>query len=167
VYRRHRKKLAKRQRILARRKKGSKRREKQRLLVAKQHAKIANSRHAFQHTLSRRLVARYGKLFISKLEISQMLSDGELNFLNAWITDAAWGTFLHMLRYKAESAGSIFVEVDATQTVQECSGCGHIVQKDRGVRDHACPVCCLVLPRGVNAARNVKQRAVQALQGGA
>jgi putative transposase len=47
AHRRHCRKLGKRQHLLARRKKGSNRREKQRVLVAKQHAKIANARNAF------------------------------------------------------------------------------------------------------------------------
>jgi putative transposase len=167
AYRRHRRKLAKRQRVLARRRMGSNRREKQRVLVAKQHAKIAGTRHDFQHNLSCRLAKRYGKVFVSKLEVRTMLSDGELDFLNVWIADAAWSTFLHMLRYKAASAGSVYMEVDATAIAQACSCCGQVATGERGGKKHECPFCGLTLPHGVNAARNVKRRAVLALQGGA
>jgi putative transposase len=112
-------------------------------------------------------VESYGTVCISKLEIQKMLADGVLDFLNVWLADAAWGTFLQMLRYKAESAGSVYVEVNATAIVKACSGCGQVADKHRGVKVHECPFCHLMLPRGVNAARNVIQRAVQALQGGA
>src|SRR5690606_29955952 len=52
-------KLAKAQRILSRRKKGSARWEKQRLKVAKLHEKTANQRRNFLHHKSKELAANY------------------------------------------------------------------------------------------------------------
>src|SRR6266446_9809256 len=55
-FRKDEKKLAKAQRRLAKKKKGSKNRNKARLKVAHIHAKIADRRRDYQHTLSTRLV---------------------------------------------------------------------------------------------------------------
>ena len=73
--------------------------------------------------------------------------------------DAAWGQFLFMLSYKAQDAGKVYVEVDSKDTAQECSGCSVTVHKTLAAREHSCRHCGLSLPRGVNAARNVRKRA--------
>ena len=166
AFERHRAKLAKRQRRLSRKKKGSARREKQRRLVAKQARKIRDYRRDFQQRLSRDLVGRYGRVYVNRYGLSRMLYDDELRNLNGRINDAAWHNLLGMIRYKAESAGAVYVEVDAEDTAQECSRCDTAVPKDLSVREHRCPRCGLRLPRAVNAARNVRKRAVRALRGG-
>jgi putative transposase len=78
------------------------------------------------------------------------------------ISDAAWGEFTKMLRYKAERAGAKLVEVKARNTSQLCSGCGEIVPKKLSVRMHNCPHCGLVLDRDHNAALNILRRGVVA-----
>jgi putative transposase len=70
------------------------------------------------------------------------------------IADAAWGSFLATLRYKAARAGVEVAEVDARGTSQVCSGCGQVVEKSLSQRTHSCD-CGLVLHRDVNAARNI------------
>lgn len=166
-FRRGRRTLARRQRRLVRRKRGSKRREKARKLVAKQHEKIRQARHDFQHKASRELVDSYGLIFGNEMNLKKLLSDNPLERLNVEVSDAAWGGLIRKLRYKAESAGAVYVAVDAQDTARECSSCGAIVAKRLCDRTHECPRCGLRLPRGVNAARNVKKRAVRALRGGA
>lgn len=163
---RHQAKLAKRQRRLSRKKKGSRRRERQKRLVAKQSRKMSDHRRDFQHKLSRSLVEDYGGIYVNRYGLSRMLYDDTLRNLNRRLNDAAWYDLLRMIRYKAESAGAVYVEVDAEDTAQECSRCDNTVPKDLSVREHACPRCGLRLPRAVNAARNVKKRAVRALRGG-
>ena len=65
-----------------------------------------------------------------------------------------------MLRYKAERAGGRFAVVEASNTSQQCSGCGSLVRKDLKVRIHRCAHCKMEVHRDVNAARNVLKRAV-------
>lgn len=55
-YRKYEKQLARWQRILSRRQKGGKNREKARIKVARLHEKISNTRHDFLHKLSARLI---------------------------------------------------------------------------------------------------------------
>lgn len=166
TFARHRRKLGERQRRLSRGRKGSKRRAAKRELVAKQNQKIRDARRDFQQKLSRDLVDRHDGIFINRFEVSGMLSDNELKNLNGRIGDAAWIKLGRMLRYKAESAGVVYAEVDAELVAQVCSICDKLVPKDLSVRIHHCPHCGYEAPRGVNAAGNAKRRAVQALRGG-
>ncbi len=163
---RDRRKLAGRQRRLSRKKKGSRRRERSRVLVARQHEKIRDRRTDFQHKLSRALVNRYGLIFVNRFDVRSMASEDNRKYLNARVADAAWSGLLHMVRFEAEKAGGVYVEVEARNAAQECSGCGEVVHKDLSVRVHSCPYCGLTVPCGVNAARNAKKRAVLVLRGG-
>lgn len=151
--------LAKAQRRMAKKKKGSYRYLQEKQIVARWHAKIRASRRDFQHNLSRRIVASHDAIYINSFDIRRMLSDGDLDHLNLRVADAAWGEFLFMLSYKAQAAGKVYVEVDSADTVQECSRCGVVVPKTLAVRTHVCLSCGLKVPRGVNAARNVRKRA--------
>lgn len=164
ILKRHRKKVDKHQRELSRKQKGSKNREKKRVLIAKQHAKIKNARRDFQHNLSRRLVERYKIIIAENIHLKNMRSS-ELPSVNRAVADAALGEFLHMLRYKAESAGCVYIEVDIRDAAQECSRCGESIPKELSLPRCNCPRCGLKLARGVNAAKNIKRRAVQALRG--
>ncbi len=71
------------------------------------------------------------------------------------ISDASWSTFVSMLDYKAEKAGSYLIRVDPRNTSQKCSGCGELVPKSLAVRTHACPSCGLVMDRDYNASLNI------------
>jgi len=77
--------------------------------------------------------------------------------LNREILATAPATFLSMLRYKAEEAGSLFIETP-TKTLkpsQRCSDCGLLpkVKKTLSERRHVC-ACGCVLTRDQNGARN-------------
>ena len=144
-------KLAKQQRILSRRKKGSYGRRKARELVAKTHLKIERQRKDFLHKVSRKY-ADYDLIAVEKLNIKGMLKN---HHLAKSISDASWNTLLQMIRYKAENAGSYFVEVNPRYTSQKCSECGAIVQKSLSVRTHICPECSLVIDRDLNASKNI------------
>jgi putative transposase len=145
-------KLRRAQRRLARRVKGSQRRAKARLLVAKRHEHVANIRRDFWHKLTDWLVHTYGLIALEALNLAFMLRNNRLS-LSAH--DAGLGIFQQLLTYKAESAGSHVRLVDPAFTSQACSGCGALVAKDLSVRVHVCPDCLLELDRDINAARNV------------
>lgn len=151
--------LRRRQRALARARRGSKRRGKTKAGVVKLHAHVANQRRDEQHKIALDLIRRYGFITIEDLSIDTM--DGP-RWLNRAIRDAGWGQFLGILKYKAASAGTQVVAVDPRGTSQECSGCGTVVAKTLRDRKHACPVCGLVLHRDENAARNILARGLRA-----
>jgi len=175
-FRRFHKKYARRQRRLARRSKASgkdsKRRQQAARLQAKEGERILNRRRDFQHKLSRRIADQYGVVVINRYDLMPLLEDYRNKPLHGRLLDAAFYRLFLMLRYKVESTGGVYVEVDAWGTVRSCSRCGADVPRPSNPKtaskpEHRCPSCGLVLPRGVNAARNAKKRAAPALRGGA
>jgi putative transposase len=142
--------LAMRQQRLSRRVKGSQRRDKARVLVAKAHEKISNQRRDFHFKLANQLLKYYGTICIEKMN-----SWNSTTALNRSMRDVAWFGFFDILRFKAECASREVIEVPAKNTSQMCSQCGQLVPKDLSVRIHSCPHCGFVLDRDINAARNI------------
>lgn len=147
--------LAREQRRLSKKTKGSKNRAKQRIRVAKVHRKIRRQRDDFLHKVSTRLVNEYGHIVLENLNISGMLKN---HCLAKHIADASWSRFAIMIGYKAESAGVRFEQVDPKHTSQDCSGCGAKVTKTLADRTHCCPNCGLVMDRDENAAVNILRK---------
>lgn len=144
-------KLAKQQKTLSRQVQGSSGRNKARQLVAKTHLKIQRQRKDFLHKVSYRY-AQNDLIAVEKLNIRGMLKN---HHLAKSISDASWDMLLQLIRYKAENAGSYFVEVNPRYTSQKCSSCGAIVQKSLSIKTHICPECSLVLDRDINASLNI------------
>jgi putative transposase len=93
-YRQALKKLAKEQRILSRRKKGSNRWHKQRLKVANLREKVANQRKDFLHKESHKLAKLYDCVVIEDLNMKGMSQ--ALHFGKS-VMDNAWGMFTTFL----------------------------------------------------------------------
>jgi len=143
--------LRRAQRRVCRRQKGSHRRQKARLLLARQHQRIWNLRHDHAHKLTRRLVSEFGLIAIEDLNIRGLAR----GLLAKQVTDQSWAAFLTMLEYKAAEAGTRLIRVPPGGTSQTCSGCGSVVPKLLSERTHRCPDCGLVIDRDTNAARNI------------
>jgi len=150
------------QRRVARRTKGSKRRRKAVVLLAKAHQHITRQRRDFHHKEARNLVQGYDVIYHEDLRVANMVRN---HHLAKSISDAGWSGFLAILAFKAASAGKRVRAVHPAFTRQACSGpgCGAIVQKGLSVRWHACPDCGTSLHRDHNAARNIL-RLGQAMQ---
>jgi len=139
------------QRRVSRRVKGSRRRQKAGLLLARLHERIRNLRGNHAHQLSRRLVSEFGLIAVEDLHFRGLTR----GFLAKDINDQGWAEFLRLLGYKAEDAGIQVVAVPPGGSSQICSGCGARVPKPLSERVHRCPICGLVLDRDINAARNI------------
>jgi putative transposase len=146
--------LRRAQRRLCRRKRGSKRRRKAAVLVAKAHREIRNQRAAFHHDVSRWLVDRYGMIAVEDLNVKGLAR----GMLAQSVNDAGWRLFFQKLSYKAESAGRVLVKVDPRGTSQRCV-CGASVRKTLADRWHECPACGLSGSRDVVSAQVILQRA--------
>jgi putative transposase len=105
------------QRSLARKKRGSHRRQKQRRRVARLHGKVANVRRNFQHQTAHKLVRAFDVLCHEDLAIKNMVRN---HSLARSISDAAWGQFIAILVGKAEGAGRQTVAVHPRDTSQTC-----------------------------------------------
>jgi putative transposase len=149
------KKLAKEQRRLARKKRGSQNRKKQKAIVATVHRKIRNQRSDFHHKISTELVAGYDLIVFEDLKVKNMVKN---RYLAKSISDAGWNQLVSFASYKAESAGKVVELVNPKGTSQRCSSCGMEVKKSLAVRTHRCPYCGLVMDRDENAAINILNR---------
>jgi putative transposase len=154
TFRKNESKLAKLQRRLAKKTKGSGRRKKAKIKVAKLHAKIADSRRDFLHKLSTRLVNENQVIAVESLSVSTMQKNRRLS---KSISDAGWSEFLRQLEYKAHWYGRTLVGIDRWYpSSKRCSDCGHTMPKmPLSVREWTCPECGAIHDRDVNAARNI------------
>lgn len=153
--RRAEKRLAKLQRRHSRKKKGSKRREKARLAVARMHEKVSNQRADFLHKLSRRLVDSYGQVVIEDLNISGMVKNHNLA---KSVSDSGWRTFRRMLEYKGQWYGSWVETADRFfPSSKLCHICGYKYNNlSLSTRSWVCPACLTKHDRDINAAINLK-----------
>ncbi len=117
IARRAEKELRRRQRALARCKRGSKRRRKVRARLARLHRKIANTRNTWLHQHSAALVKHADLIAVEDLNVKNMLHHPTLA---RSIADASWSKFLAMLAYKAEKAGGHLIRIDPRNTSQRC-----------------------------------------------
>src|SRR4029077_7413232 len=121
------------QRRVARRRKGSHRKCKAVVLLAKAHQHIARQRRDFHHKEARELLQAYDVIYHEDLRVANMVQN---HHLAKSISDAGWSAFLTILAFKAASAGKRVQAINPAFTSQVCSGCGVIVAKGLSVRWH-------------------------------
>jgi putative transposase len=155
--------------------------------LSKLHEKIANQRKDFLHKTSAKLVTSYSIIGIEhKLDVKKMTKSarGTINnhgkdvlpmanilnkvqsvkqkaSLNRSILEASINIFTSMLKYKAEEAGTVIIEVNKKNTSRECSVCHSYNLVTLADRVYNCSNCGLSIDRDLNAARNIEFRALE------
>jgi putative transposase len=158
-----RKKIARWQKIVARRNRGSKRREKAKMRLQETYEYSTNQSDDYLHKLSDALVnSGYTSFTVEDLHIQNMVKNHRLA---GSIQDASWNRFIQLLSYKAESAGMKVIKVDARNTTRECSNCGNIRDMPLSVREYNCNGCGMQLDRDINASINILKRATLGQRG--
>lgn len=149
-----RQKLKKVQKALSRKQKGSNNRHKARLMVAKVHAQITDTRKDFLHKLTTQLVRENQTIVVENLAIKNMVKNHKLA---GSISDASWGELIRQLAYKCEWYGRELIEIDRWfPSTKRCGSCGHIVDKmPLNVREWECPKCGANHDRDINASKNI------------
>jgi len=143
------------QRSLARKKKGSKSRERQRLKVAKLYQKVTNQRMDYLHKISTYLVNTYDTICIEDLSVESMLKEKRLSSL---ISDASWSTLRQILDYKCSWYGKNLQVIGRFEpSSKRCNNCGNIKYSLLlSERTYKCKKCNVSLDRDLNAALNIK-----------
>lgn len=156
----HQRNLKRKQQKLSKKKKGSQNRKKAKLAVAKVHSKIARCREDFLHKLSRKIVNENQVIAVENLNIKGMVKNH--NLAKA-ISDVGWGMFCTMLKYKAESEGKQYIEIDRWfPSSKTCHVCLNRVDNlSLDVRAWTCKHCGTHHDRDVNAAINIRNEALR------
>ena len=151
-FRRSEHKLKLLQRGLARKKLGSKRRNKWRLRVARMHEKIANQRQDFLHKLTTNWIRQYGIICLEDLALKGLCRTR----LAKSFYDAALGALVGMVEYKTDwyqcwlqkvsrwfpsskqcnVCKTVNKELDLSDRTWTCLGCGTIHNRDRNASDN-------------------------------
>lgn len=152
---RERDRLAKYQRQLAHKKKGSKNRERARVKVARIHARIADRRRDNLHKITTNLIRENQTVMIEDLAVRNMVKNHKLARA---ISDAGWSQFRSMLEYKAEWYGREVIAIDRWYpSSKTCSACGHLLASlPLSEREWTCPDCGVIHDRDVNAAKVIQ-----------
>lgn len=152
--------LAKLQKDLSRKVKGSNNYDKARLKVAKLHERIANQRRDFLHKTSTQMINENQVIVMEDLRVKNMMRH---HTLAKAISEVSWGLFRSMLEYKADWYGrTLIIAPKHFPSSQLCSCCGykHTEVKNLAVRVWTCPKCTTQHDRDVNAARNLLKLAI-------
>lgn len=142
------------QRALKRKVKFSNNWKKQVARIVRLHIQVKNARKDFAHKASTTIVKNHDVIAVEDLNIQGMVKN---RCLSRAISDAGWGLFLDMLKYKAEWAGKQFVRIGRfVATSQICSNCGERKPMPLSVRTYACGGCGLEVDRDWNASLNIR-----------
>ena len=161
-YRQMQDKLAKEQRKLSKKKLGSSNYNKQKIIVARIHEKIANMRQDFLHKVARNLSNRYDYIFVEDLNMKNM---SQCLKLGKSTMDNGFGMFRALLQYKMEDQSKWLVKINRfTPTTIICSECGSYhkdIVNSLAVREWICPDCNTHHDRDINAAKNIRLAGIQ------
>lgn len=165
-------KLAKAQRILSRRVKGSNNWHKQRIKVARIHEQISNRRTDFLQKESTKLIKNHDVICLETLAVKSMLQEKKIHETNhekrkraKSIADTSWSRFVSMLVYKSDWYGKTIINIDQYfASTQICSCCGEKTgpKNDMKIRDWVCS-CGAQHNRDHNAAINIKREGLRLL----
>ena len=155
--------LRRKQKSLSRKTKGSQSRAKARLLVAKCHEKLANTRNDFQHKLSKTMVDENQAIIVETLKVKNMLKNRKLS---RHISDISWGSLLNKLEYKAKEEGKHFKKVDQWYASSKmCCICHEKIEAlPLSTRQWQCEHCGANHDRDINAAKNIRQQGLMMLK---
>lgn len=154
--------IAKIQRHLSRKNKGSNRHRKNKIKIARLYNKIANRRNNFLHNVTTSLVNNYDVICIEDLNVSGMLSNHKLAKA---ISDTSFSMFRSMLEYKCNWYGKELVVIDRFYpSSKTCSKCGW-KKEDLTLSDRVfkCENCSIEIDRDLNAAINIQRVGVDIL----
>ena len=156
--------LAKLDRILARKEKGSKNRARVLRQRARLHGRITKTRALHLHRVTSALAGGFDTVVIEDLNVAGMAH--RKRHLGRALADASLGELRRQLTYKTADHGHQLVAVGRFYpSSKTCSSCGAVKAKlHLGTRVYDCTNCAMVLDRDVNAARNIAREGARLLE---
>jgi putative transposase len=150
---RFKKKLARQQRELARKVRGSNQYLKQKLKVAKTHKRVSDIRLDATHKATTTISKNHAKIVIETLNVSGMMANHKLA---GSVADANFYELRRQLEYKSKKFGSeVILAGRFYPSSKTCSSCGHIQDMPLKLRVFDCGKCGLSIHRDFNAAKNL------------
>ncbi|MDX8383505.1 MAG: transposase [Ghiorsea sp.] len=150
-------KLARAQRRLSKKVKGSANHKKAKSKVAKLYAKVSAQRKDFLDKLSYhyQIVQDNDLITIEDLNVA-----GMAKFNGHMVQDAGWRMLRTMIVYKADLYGKhVSIISRWFPSTKMCSGCGQLADKKLSEREHNCD-CGLSISRDLNAAINIRAEGI-------
>jgi putative transposase len=118
------------------------------------HKKVRNQRKDFLHKITTNLASRFSTIFVGNVSakaLQKMFGKSE--------TDAAWGIFRELLKYKAIRRSGVFKVVSEASTTVTCSTClnktGPSGLSGLVIREWVCSSCDSRHLRDINSAINI------------
>jgi putative transposase len=145
--------LARAQRALSRKQKGSANRAKARVRVAVAYRKVRDRRADHHHKLALRLIRENQAVAVEDLAVAGLARTR----LAKSVHDAGWAAFIRRLEHKAAQHGRQVVKISRWEpTSQTCSRCSNRDgPQPLSRRAWQCNMCGTVHDRDANAARNI------------
>lgn len=144
--------LAKRNKELASKKKGSNNRRKAKHRLSRAHERIANRRRDWFFKVAHSLCDRFDRIYLETLNIAAMQ-----RLWGRKINDLAFDQFVQILRWVAVKRGKHVGQVGQWEpTTKTCSQCGRVQDMPLSVRVFECGGCHCSIDRDLNAAINIQ-----------
>lgn len=147
------------QRRFAKKQKGSNRRERARIQLAKQYERVRNCRANFIHQVTSRIVRENQTIIIEDLNIQGMVKNHNLA---KSISSASWHEFFRQLEYKCEWQGKNLIKIGRFEPSSKMCTCGYVNKELKlSQREWTCPNCGQINDRDLLAAINIKRFGLQ------
>lgn len=170
-------KVAKEQRKLSRKVRGSSNWKKQKLKVARAYKRTADMRYDYQQKKTTEISNTHAMVAVEALKVANMSRSTkgtvenpgskvrQKSGLNRSILDEGWGDIRRQLEYKMARNGGLFIAVPPHHTSQTCPACHHVDAENRKTQDSfTCVHCGFSENADVVAAINVLARGMETLK---
>lgn len=150
--------LKRKQRLLARKTKGSKNRAKARIKVAKAYQRIRNIKQDAVHKFTAAIAKNHGIVVMEDLDVKSMQENADKRTRKG-VHNSCMAEVHRQLMYKCNS----YIKVDRYYpSSKTCSSCGyHKADLLLGERTFICPSCGLTIDRDFNAALNLLHEGIR------
>lgn len=131
--------------------------------IAKLHLHISNKRSDYLHNNTTWIIRNYDTICVENLNVKGML---ENQVHSKSLADASFAEFRRQLEYKAKQYGRTLIAIDRFYpSSMICSACGfkNIKLSNLKIREWNCPACGTHHDRDLNAAINIRNKGLCAV----